>query len=102
MIALKHTSTLKATQAESTSLDETDREEQLQHLSHALEALPDRERLAVHLHFLESDPVAMAREAMGISRSGYYKLLARAKQQLAALMQDRTTISERIATEIQS
>lgn len=60
--------------------------EDLERLSAALEQLDDRQRLAIHLHYLEADPVAAAQDALGLSRSGYYKLLARAREQLADLM----------------
>jgi RNA polymerase sigma factor (sigma-70 family) len=66
--------------------------EQLERLTHAIERLPDDERLAIHLYYLERDPVAAAREAMNLSRSGYYKTLARARQQLAATMAARREI----------
>jgi RNA polymerase sigma-70 factor (ECF subfamily) len=60
--------------------------EQLQRLGAALDRLDDRERLAIHLYYLEADPVQAAASTLGLSRSGYYKLLARARDQLAALM----------------
>lgn len=62
----------------------SDRREQLEQLSQALDQLPDRERLAIHLYYLEADPVHAATAALGLSRSAYYKLLARARGQLAA------------------
>lgn len=65
-------------------LNEADRNEQLQQLGKALDQLPDRERLAIHLYYLEHDPVAAASSALGVSRSAYYKLLSRAKDRLAA------------------
>lgn len=65
-------------------VNESDRAEQLQQLGRALDRLPDRERLAIHLYYLEHDPVAAASSALGLSRSAYYKLLARARERLAA------------------
>jgi len=64
--------------------NETDRAEQLDRLGKALDRLPDRERLAIHLYYIEHDPVAAAQAALGLSRSAYYKLLARARERLAA------------------
>ena len=64
--------------------------EQLDRLSHALAQLDDRERLAIHLHYLEANPEQAAREALGLSRSGYYKTLTRARHKLAALLADQT------------
>jgi RNA polymerase sigma-70 factor (ECF subfamily) len=60
--------------------------EQLERLTHAIDQLDDDERLAIHLYYLERDPVAAAREAMQMSRSGYYKILARAREKLAVSM----------------
>ena len=65
-----------------------ERREQLDRLEQALDSLDDRKRLAIHLHYLESDPVAAARDALGLSRSAYYKLLASARDQLAQLMRE--------------
>jgi RNA polymerase sigma-70 factor (ECF subfamily) len=62
------------------------RSEALDRLSRSIDRLGDRERLAIHLYYLDADPVRAAAEALGVSRSGYYKLLARARAQLAALL----------------
>lgn len=66
--------------------DNADRRQQLDRLTVALDQLADDERLAIHLHYIEPDPVRAAKEALGLSRSGFYKLLARARQNLASLM----------------
>ncbi|MCA9285048.1 MAG: sigma-70 family RNA polymerase sigma factor [Phycisphaerales bacterium] len=58
--------------------------EQLDRLGAALESLPEDERLAVHLYYLDQDPISAAQDALGLSRSGFYKLLARAREHLAA------------------
>ncbi len=60
--------------------------EDLERLDDALNAIDDRERLAIHLYYLESDPVQAAESALGLSRSGFYKLLGRAREHLANLM----------------
>jgi RNA polymerase sigma-70 factor (ECF subfamily) len=65
--------------------------EQLALLDRALDALPDRERLAIHLYYLEPDPVAAASSVLGLSRSGFYKLLTKAREHLGALMAQRQT-----------
>jgi RNA polymerase sigma-70 factor (ECF subfamily) len=62
------------------------RQEQLRLLGAALDQLEDRQRLAIHLYYLEPDPVRAAESALGLSRSGYYKLLARARERLVELM----------------
>jgi RNA polymerase sigma-70 factor, ECF subfamily len=66
--------------------DAIERMEDLVRLSEALDQLPEQERLAIHLHYLESDPVTAAMPALGVSRSGFYKLLARARKRLASLL----------------
>jgi DNA-directed RNA polymerase specialized sigma24 family protein len=65
-----------------------ERRERFAALESALERLPDDERLAIHLHYLDTDPVAAARRTLGLSRSGFYKLLARARARLADLLRD--------------
>jgi RNA polymerase sigma-70 factor (ECF subfamily) len=65
---------------------DVEQDDQLRRLDEALRQLDDRQRLAIHLHYLDADPERAAAEALGLSRSGYYKLLARARERLAALM----------------
>ncbi len=75
-----------AASAPCTSLDGVAHAEQLAQLGAALDQLDERQRLAIHLYYLESDPVSAAADALGLSRSGYYKLLARARTALAAAL----------------
>jgi len=69
------------------SADLADREEQLQRLSAALDQLDEQQQLAIHLYYLQDDAATVAMEALNMSRSGFYKLLARARERLAQLMQ---------------
>ena len=62
--------------------------EELDRLTMAMDALSDNERLAIHLYYLDPDPLDAARCALGLSRSGFYKLLGRARKRLAASMQE--------------
>ncbi len=62
--------------------------EQLQRLDGAIDQLDDRQRLAIHLYYLESDSIQAAQSALGLSRSGYYKLLAKARERLGELMRE--------------
>ncbi|MHC4416458.1 MAG: RNA polymerase sigma factor [Planctomycetota bacterium] len=78
--------TVHPTGAAPAAPEATARAEQLRRLDAALERLDERHRLAIHLYYLEADPVRAAASALGLSRSGYYKLLAKARQQLAGLM----------------
>ena len=71
-------------------LDAAEKTEQLDRLGAARDALPDDERLAIHMFYLEADPVAAASSALKLSRSGFYKLLARARTRLAASMREVT------------
>lgn len=66
--------------------DAVEKSEALSRLSAALDELPDDERLAIHLYYLEPDPVAAAGTSLGISRSGFYKLLSRARDHLAFIL----------------
>lgn len=65
--------------------------EQLDRLTAALDLLPEDERLAIHLHYLDPDPVTATAAVLGLSRSGYYKLLHRARRTLAGLLKEVQT-----------
>lgn len=85
--------TMRSTQLDSpvsTPAEAAEQSEQLDRLSAALDRLPEDERLAIHLHYLDPDPPVAAAAALGLSRSGYYKLLHRARRRLAGLMEVRT------------
>lgn len=71
--------------------DSIERTEQLERLDAALDQLPETERLAIHLQYLDPNPVGAAQSTLGLSRSGYYKTLERARQRLASLMAKEMT-----------
>ena len=50
----------------------------------AVRELPERERMAVHIHYLCGEPAEIARRTLGLSQSGFYKLLDRARSRLRA------------------
>src|SRR5262245_36830125 len=50
----------------------------------AIGRLPEQERLAVHVHYLCGEPAEAARSVLGLSPSGFYKVLARARERLRA------------------
>ncbi len=52
-------------------------------LSAAIDALPADERLALHLYYIERDPVNAAKRALGVSRPTFYRLVAKAREFLA-------------------
>src|SRR5262245_55710159 len=83
----------RATQIHVATLEDEslDNAERLERLGTALDALPDDERLAIHLFYLEADPVAAASSALKLSRSAFYKLLSRARERLACLMREVPT-----------
>lgn len=62
--------------------------EELRRLDDALNTLADDERLAVHIYYLEPDPVTAAQSALGLGRAAFYKLLARARGSLALRMKE--------------
>lgn len=63
--------------------DIASRAESLSRLSAAIDTLPEPERLALHIYYADPDPITAAHSALGLSRSGFYKLLARAREHLA-------------------
>jgi RNA polymerase sigma-70 factor (ECF subfamily) len=60
----------------------TEPNEVIEQLREAIRDLPERERLAVHMHYLCDEPAETAREVVGLSSSGFYKLLERARRRL--------------------
>jgi RNA polymerase sigma-70 factor (ECF subfamily) len=55
-------------------------------LRDAIRQLPEDERIALHLFYLDEQPAADARQVLGLSQSGFYKLLDRARQHVALNM----------------
>ena len=41
-------------------------------------------RLALHIFYLEKDPVTAAKRALGISRAQFYRLVAQARELIGA------------------
>jgi RNA polymerase sigma-70 factor, ECF subfamily len=60
--------------------------EPLEALRMALLKLPNPERTAIHLFYLEDQPIERAQEVLNLSRSGFYKLLERARKKLRKLL----------------
>jgi RNA polymerase sigma-70 factor (ECF subfamily) len=48
--------------------------------------LPEKERLALHTFYLQGSSADNARRIMGLSRSGYYRVLERARKRLKKLI----------------
>ncbi|WP_010586372.1 RNA polymerase sigma factor [Schlesneria paludicola] len=61
-------------------------EESVTALRLAIAQLPERERLALHLHYLQEQPIAVAQRVLGLSYSAFYKILARARERLARIL----------------
>jgi RNA polymerase sigma-70 factor (ECF subfamily) len=61
-----------------------ERSEALAHLGRAIDTLPEDLRLALHIFYIERDPVSVAKEALGISRAQFYRLVAEARNLIAA------------------
>jgi RNA polymerase sigma-70 factor, ECF subfamily len=51
-------------------------------LLEAIARLPERERIALHLFYLQEQPAEVAQGVMRLSRSGFYRVLDRARRRL--------------------
>jgi len=71
---------------ETAAAAETEPNDVIEQLRKEIRDLPERERMAVHLHYLCDQPAETAREALGLSSSGFYKLLERARRRLRTLL----------------
>ncbi len=63
-----------------------DRRHLLVQLFDVLGELSDQERTAIHLFYLEERPAQQARSVLGLSTSGFYRVLDRARKRLAQMM----------------
>jgi RNA polymerase sigma-70 factor (ECF subfamily) len=63
-----------------------DREESLARLRLMIARLPENERLALHILYLRGETADVACRLMGRSRSGFYKIVARARERLGELL----------------
>jgi RNA polymerase sigma-70 factor (ECF subfamily) len=52
----------------------------------AIKTLPEKERLAIQAFYLQGQSVERGQAILGLSRSGFYHVLDRARQRLARLM----------------
>jgi RNA polymerase sigma-70 factor (ECF subfamily) len=61
-------------------------DDRIELLRKMIATLPDKERLALHTFYLQGNSADNARRIMGLSRSGYYRVLDRARKRLKQLM----------------
>jgi RNA polymerase sigma-70 factor (ECF subfamily) len=61
-------------------------QEDLDHVLATIARLPEIERLALHLFYLQENSVEDARAVLGLSRSGFYRVLDRARKHLRRLL----------------
>ena len=61
-------------------------DDRIELLRKMIATLPDKERLALHTFYLQDRSAENARRIMGLSRSGYYRVLERARKRLKQLM----------------
>jgi RNA polymerase sigma-70 factor (ECF subfamily) len=53
----------------------------------ALEKLNERERLALHVYYLQDEDIEKARQILDMSRSSFYRLLAKARKKLEKIIE---------------
>ena len=58
----------------------------IEQLREMITALPEKERLALHTFYLQGKSAEVARRIMGLSRSGFYRVLDRARKRLEYLL----------------
>ena len=58
----------------------------IERLRKMITKLPEKERLALHAFYLQNKSADNARRAMGLSRSGFYRVLERARKRLENLL----------------
>ena len=61
-------------------------DDRIEQLLRMIMTLPEKERLALHTFYLQGKSADNARRIMGLSRSGFYRVLDRARKRLEQLM----------------
>ena len=61
-------------------------DDRIKQLREMITALPEKERLALHTFYLQGKSADNARRIMGLSRSGFYRVLERARKRLEKLV----------------
>jgi RNA polymerase sigma-70 factor (ECF subfamily) len=61
-------------------------DDRIERLREMITVLPEKERLALHTFYLQSNSAENARRIMGLSRSGFYRVLERARKRLEHLL----------------
>ena len=56
-------------------------------LKEALKKLNEQERMALHIYYMEGQDVKKTQELLGVSRSGLYRLLEKAKKKVAKFIE---------------
>jgi RNA polymerase sigma-70 factor (ECF subfamily) len=55
-------------------------------LREAIATLPEKERVALHAFYLQQQDVEQARMVLGLSRSGFYRVLSVARERLRRVL----------------
>jgi RNA polymerase sigma-70 factor (ECF subfamily) len=82
-----------AAEAESTHSDERRPDDRIMLLRRTVASLPEKERLALHAFYLQEQDVEQARTVLGLSRSGFYRVLSCARQRLKRAISRQETVS---------
>ena len=61
-------------------------DDRIEQLREMITALPPKERLALHTFYLQGKSAGNARRIMGLSRSGFYRVLDRARKRMEQLL----------------
>lgn len=76
---------IQVSRSSGTFVDEQ-KQERLTTLFGMLQRLSEQERQAVHLHYLLEQPAERAKSVLGLSTSGFYRVLERARAKLRELI----------------
>jgi len=74
------------TSAESSKVESDYR---MEYLDAAIEKLSEKERLALHVYYLQDHDAGKAQEILGISRSSFYRLLNHAREKVEKYIRER-------------
>jgi RNA polymerase sigma-70 factor, ECF subfamily len=80
-----HNNNVRLSNMKAAVLEQTD-DNRIELLQKMIRRLPEKEQLALHTFYLQGNSAENIRRIMGLSRSGFYRVLGRARNRIEKLM----------------
>jgi len=68
-------------------VDDAEPDERVEQLHRAMQELSEKERLALHVYYLQNQDARQSQKLLGVSHSGLYRLLEKARRKLERILE---------------